>query len=94
MKLGNGTLAKAVLYLLVQRLWRDAVCLVVIHLLFTAIVSIVNSALHTVGYLVGIHYSLAIYVARCPPYGLGKRTRRAQKALFVGIENSHKRHFR
>ena len=94
MKLGNGTLAKAVLYLLLQRLWGNAVCLVVVHLLFTAIVSVFNGALHTVGYLVGIHYSLAIYVARCPSYRLGKRTRRAQKALFIGIENSYKRHFR
>ena len=44
-------------------LWRDAVLLVVLHLLVTAACGLCYGQTHALGYLIGIQYYLSVYVA-------------------------------
>ena len=67
----------------------DAMFFVVFKLLFAPTVGFVDGFLHTVRDAVGIHDSLAMYVAGRPAYGLCERAVRTQETLFVCIQDSY-----
>ena len=73
---------------------RDAVGLVVGHLLLAAAVGFGHGALHRAGDLVGIEDHLAVDVARGAADGLDQRGFGAQEAFLVGIEDGDQRAFR
>ena len=66
---------------------------VICNLYAAAALGFVNGAFHGVGNAIGIHDNLAVCVSRGTPNRLNKRAVIAQKALFIGIKNSHQRHF-
>ena len=71
----------------------DTVFLVVGHLLGPSPLRLLDCLTHGVGYLVGIHYHLAVEVSGSASHSLCQRAMRAQEPLLVGIDDRHKRHF-
>ncbi len=50
---------------------------------------LIDSLLHGVGDLVGIHYDCAIEVTRRTPHRLCKGSVRTEESLLVGVKDSH-----
>ena len=77
-----------------HRLRRNAMRLVVGHLLLPAAVRLGDGAFHAARHLVGVKDDLSIHVARGAPYRLDQRRFRAQKAFLVRIQNGDQRDLR
>ena len=75
-----------------NRLWCDAVLLVVLELHGAAALGLVDGALHRIGDFVGIHNHLSVKVSCRATCRLGQGAMRAQEAFFVGIEDGNERH--
>ena len=67
--------------------------LVIGHLNLAAAARFGNRFVHGIGNFVGIHNHMAMIVSRSAADCLNKAAIVTQKALFIGIENGHKRHF-
>ena len=76
-----------------HRLRRDAVLLVVFHLLGPAIFRNRDQRLHALRHDVGEKNDFAVDVARGATGGLDKRSLAAQKSFLVRIENANQRDF-
>lgn len=70
-----------------DRFRRDAVFLVIDHLLFAAAAGFLHRPLHRAGDLVGIEDDLAVDVTRGAADRLDQRSFRAEEAFLVGVEN-------
>ena len=72
----------------------DTVFLVVIHLFFASSIGLFDGEAHAFGDFIGIENYLTMDITGGAASGLGQRTVRPQKALFIRIEDGHERNFR
>ncbi len=81
-------------HFLVKPLRHNAVLFVIRLLFLTTAFGFANRLRHRRRDFIAVENRFAVHVTRRAANRLDKRTFGAQEALFVGIENSHQRHFR
>src|ERR1019366_2546875 len=76
-----------------NRLWRDAVRIVVSDLFRAAAIGLPDGLYHRAGHAIGVENSAGLDVPRAAADGLDERRGAAQVAFLVGIEDSDERDF-
>ena len=77
-----------------NRLRRNPVALVVLHLHRAPPRSFLQRPFHAVRHYIRVQNGVSFHVPRRPPHGLNQRARRSQEAFLIRIQNRHQRYLR